>query len=54
MNFHQQRLAAIAMTKASIAAQYIELTSMRDQYRKAQLLARRPRRTNRGRKRVRV
>jgi len=53
MNFHQQRLAAIASTKASIAAQYTELNRLRDQYRKAQLLAQRSRRIGR-RKRVRT
>jgi hypothetical protein len=53
MNFHQQRLADIARTRASIAAQYNELNRMRDLYRKAQLLAQRSRRIVR-RKRVRT
>lgn len=54
MNFHQQRLAAIAITRANIAAQYIELTRVRDQYNKAQSLARRSRRIRRNRKRART
>ncbi len=54
MNSYQQRLTAIATMSASIAAQYTELTRVRDQYRKAQLLAQRSRRVRRTRKRVRA
>jgi hypothetical protein len=53
MSSLQQRLAAVTDAAANLIAQLCELNELRDRVRKAQLSARRSRRTN-NRKRARI
>jgi hypothetical protein len=47
MSIHNERLAAMAASKAHLIAELFELNQLRDRFRKAQLSAGRSRRTTR-------